>query len=145
MSHGLAAPVGFQFPVHRTHRRLTRCLILFSLTALVLWYTDVAIAISGAEGAEGHDSPFFSPVDRMINLLTGPLARAVVIVAMVGAGAALIFQGGEMKDFIKTLLMIVVVACIMVLAVSAYRFFFGDEGETAVLPLYLLYGTYMQS
>ena len=69
--------------------------------------------------------PFAEPLELLLNLLTSNVAIAVAVVGLVMAGAVLIFQGGEMKDFIKTILSVVIVAAVLVLAGNILNFFLG--------------------
>ena len=110
-----------------------------------LYWTGLAVAIltlhnlpafagtTGIEGVEDDrdwtgdlgDDPFADPLERLLDLLTSNVAIAVAVVGLVMAGAVLIFQGGEMKDFIKTILSVVIVAAVLVLAGNILNFFLG--------------------
>ena len=70
-------------------------LLVPALLLLALLVPDVAHAAS----AGGGGLPWDTPLTTLKDDLTGPVAFAVALIAMVACGAALIF-GGEINEFI---------------------------------------------
>lgn len=68
-----------------------------------------------AASSGGGGLPYESWLTLIVDSVSGPVAYAVSVVAMVGAGAGLIF-GGEMNGFLKTLLVIVLVLSFVIAA-----------------------------
>ena len=128
------------------HKLFKSALLLTFLLALTPLITTPANAICiddsgrvdiGDSGTMGGDceAVFGTQLNALIDVLTGPIAITVALVGLVSAGAMLIFQGGELRDFVKTLLTIVLVACLMILAGQVIGFFFGSEqGDGLLLP-----------
>ncbi|EIX9943218.1 TrbC/VirB2 family protein [Campylobacter coli] len=61
----------------------------------------------------GAGLPWEGPLEQIKASLSGPVAGVVSILAIIGAGAGLIW-GGELGGFIKTLIYIVLVIAIVV-------------------------------
>lgn len=78
---------------------------LVSGTALLL--------ICGAAHAQAL--PWEGPLTQIQNSLTGPVARAIGVVALAASGGMLAF-GGELGDFTKRIMMIVLALSVMLLA-----------------------------
>ena len=51
----------------------------------------------------------------------------ISLLGFVGGGAAMVF-GGEINDFIRRIIMLVMVVCVMVLAKSMFSTLFGVSG-----------------
>ncbi len=86
----------------RLGRRVLPVLLSVSASALVL--PGVAHAAAG-----GGALPWDGPLTTLRNDLTGPVAFSIALLAMVAAGAALAF-GGEMNQFTRSMIMVVLVA-----------------------------------
>lgn len=69
--------------------------------------------------------PWDTVVNQLIDEVTGTLAFALGVFAMVGAGAALIIGRGEIGGFIATMLYIVLVIAVIVNAVNVVHMFGG--------------------
>ena len=83
-------------------------LIAAALVA-ALFLPDVA----HAAGAGGGALPWDQPLTTLRNDITGPVAFTISLLAMVACGAALVF-GGEVNEFIRRLIMVVLVAAFLV-------------------------------
>lgn len=92
-----------------------------------------ALLCAGAVMASGGGGgmPWESPLTTLKESLTGPVAFVISILAIVGAGAGLIFGGGEMSAFVKTVLYIVIV---IALIMGASAFMNNMGWSSAVLP-----------
>ena len=61
----------------------------------------------------GGSLPWDAPLTTLRNDITGPVAFTISLLAMVACGAALVF-GGEVNEFIRRLIMVVLVAAFLV-------------------------------
>ena len=61
----------------------------------------------------GGSLPWDTPLTTPRNDITGPVAFTISLLAMVACGAALVF-GGEINEFIRRLIMVVLVAAFLV-------------------------------
>jgi type IV secretion system protein TrbC len=83
------------------------CLLAVSLIMLVSLSPEAAHA-STAGGA----LPWDGPLTTLKNDLTGPVAFTISLLAMVACGAALVF-GGEINEFIRRIIMLVLVVALI--------------------------------
>lgn len=79
------------------------------------------IALASQTGA---NLPWESPLDNLVDSITGPVAFAISLLAIVGVGAGLIF-GGEISGFIKTIAYIVLAIAVVVGGASIMKMFSG--------------------
>ncbi len=96
-------------------------LIIIS-AALVCVSTDAFATITTG-------TAFDSPLAILRTVFTGPIAYTAALLGIVVAGAMLVF-GGEIGDFAKRLIMLVLVIAIIVLANNVLLEFFGASGAT---------------
>jgi type IV secretory pathway VirB2 component (pilin) len=75
---------------------------------MTLLHPDAARAASA-----GGSLPWDTPLTTLKNDITGPVAFTISLLAMVAAGAALIF-GGEINEFVRRIIMLVLVASFIV-------------------------------
>jgi len=61
----------------------------------------------------GGSLPWDGPLTTLKNDITGPVAFTISLLAMVACGAALLF-GGEINEFVRRLIMLVLVAAFIV-------------------------------
>jgi type IV secretion system protein TrbC len=61
--------------------------------------------------------PWEGPLTQLQNSLTGPVAKSIGIIALAAAGGMLAF-GGELGDFTKRILMVVLALSVLILASS---------------------------
>ncbi len=66
--------------------------------------------------------PWESPLQTVSQSLTGPVAKAIGVVALAASGGMLAF-GGELGDFTKRILMVVLALSVMLLANSFMNLF----------------------
>jgi type IV secretion system protein TrbC len=57
----------------------------------------------------GGGLPWEAPLTTLSNSITGPVAYGVSIIGIVGAGGILIFAGGQVNEFLRSVLFIVLV------------------------------------
>lgn len=84
---------------------------------------DPAIAAGGGENA----LPWESPLKMVGDSIRGPVAMTISLIAIVVAGAMLAW-GGEINDFAKKIIMLVLVIAIIVGAAGLLQNLFGVSG-----------------
>jgi type IV secretion system protein TrbC len=90
-------------------------------------------AASGAFAAEaGNNLPWEGPLTTLVTSLTGPVAYAISVVAIVALGATLAFAGGEMGETMKRLLHVGIAVCCVVFAAQVMTSFIGQAAEIAL-------------
>jgi type IV secretion system protein VirB2 len=80
--------------------------------AIVAASIAVAIASPALAGTTGGGLPWEGPLKQIQESINGPVAGAIALAAMAIAGGMLIF-GGELNDFARRLMYIVLVAGIL--------------------------------
>lgn len=104
--------------------RISPLLLLFVLLMLA------APAFAGGGGG----LPWESPLTMISNSLTGPVAFVVSLLCLLGAGVGLAF-GGQMNDFLRTILIVVLVIALLVSGGNILQLLFGASGATlAMVP-----------
>jgi type IV secretion system protein VirB2 len=83
--------------------------LALAVLLIVLVLPDAAHAANAGGGA----LPWDTPLTTLRNDLTGPVAFTISLLAMVAAGAALVF-GGEINEFVRRIIMLVLVAAFLV-------------------------------
>ena len=110
--------------------RILASLIPFQ-AALMLGFA--LTAASGAFAAEnGNNLPWEGPLTTLVTSLTGPVAYAISVIAIVALGATLAFAGGEMGETMKRLLHVGIAVCCVVFAAQVMTSFIGQAAEIAV-------------
>jgi type IV secretory pathway VirB2 component (pilin) len=109
-----------------TQRQKSLRLAAFLSTAFVL-------CTYGAFAAEtGTNLPWEGPLTTLVTSLTGPVAYAISVVAIVALGATLAFAGGEMGETMKRLLHVGIAVCCIVFAAQVMSSFIGQAAEISV-------------
>lgn len=104
---------------------LDRSLALgFCILVLALAVADTALASSGGGGG----LPWEGPLQRIQQSITGPVAGFIALAAVAVAGGMLIF-GGELNDFARRLMYVVLVAGILLGATQIVGLF-GASGAS---------------
>ena len=67
--------------------------------------------------AHAQGLPWEGPLTTLQNSLTGPVAKAIGVIALAVSGGMLAF-GGELSDFTKRMMMVVLALSVMLLANS---------------------------
>jgi len=92
-----------------------------------------AAGSSGAFAAEtGTNLPWEGPLTTLVTSLTGPVAYAISVIAIVALGATLAFAGGEMGETMKRLLHVGIAVCCVVFAAQVMTSFVGQAAEIAL-------------
>ena len=95
--------------------KLVRMRKLFAVLSLALMAFAAGLIVSEAAWATptATAAPWEKGLETLKNSLTGPVAQAIALIAIVAAGAALIF-GGDMTGFMRTAVYIVLVLGIII-------------------------------
>ena len=90
----------------------------------------LAAASSVAFAAENVTNlPWEGPLTTLVTSLTGPVAYAISVIAIVALGATLAFAGGEMGETMKRLLHVGIAVCCVVFAAQVMSSFIGQAAE----------------
>lgn len=118
-------------PMSRSSR-LTTLILMAGALALLLLLASNAHAASGAGGG----LPYEDWLTRIRQSITGPVAFGISVIAIVAAGAMLIF-GGDMNGFMKTLVFIVLVLAFVIAAQNTLSAITGTGAVIASLADHL--------
>ncbi|WP_245277184.1 TrbC/VirB2 family protein [Rhizobium sp. CF080] len=88
---------------------------------------------SSALAGSGGSLPWESPLEQIQESITGPVAGYIALAAVAIAGGMLIF-GGELNDFARRLIYVVLVAGILLGATTIVGLF-GATGASVGLPV----------
>lgn len=99
----------------------------FTLGGLVV-IAVVALASPALAGSGGGGLPWEGPLEQIQESITGPVAGYIALAAVAIAGGMLIF-GGELNDFARRLMYVVLVAGILLGATQIVGLF-GATGAT---------------
>lgn len=90
-----------------------------ALPAVAAFAGGTAHAASSSSGS----LPWETPLQTVLTSLDGPVAYAISIIAIVAAGATLVW-GGEISEFTRRIIFIVMVISLIALATSVYSTIF---------------------
>lgn len=79
--------------------------------------TGLLLSLFGASLFAAAALPWETPLKTLQESLTGPIAKSIGVIAMAVAGGMLAF-GGELGDFTKRIMMVVLAIAVMLLASS---------------------------
>lgn len=96
--------------------------LLWTVLGLTFW-AGTALAAPSSEGA----LPWDTPIDRISQAISGPVAFLFALGGMVVLGIRWIF-GGEMGGMVRALLNTVIGLCLLVLAARFIQVLFGVSG-----------------
>lgn len=104
-----------------------------AVIAVALLAAPIALAsVTPALASSGGSLPWEGPLQQIQESITGPVAGAIALAAVAIAGGMLIF-GGELNDFARRLMYIVLVAGILLGATNIVGLF-GATGASIGLP-----------
>jgi len=106
------------------HKRSFLTLAVIAVAAIV--------AASPAFASSGGSLPWEGPLEQIQESITGPVAGYIALAAVAIAGGMLIF-GGELNDFARRLIYVVLVAGILLGATTIVGLF-GATGASIGLP-----------
>lgn len=96
-------------------------LVLFALFILSVLAGTVHAATGGA------GLPWETPLTTLSNSVTGPVAYAVSLIGIVGAGGVLIFAGGMVNEFLRAVLFCVLVIAFIIASKNTLTSFGFDK------------------
>jgi type IV secretory pathway VirB2 component (pilin) len=88
------------------------------------------IVIAGPAYASGSGMPWEGPLEQIVDSITGPVARAAAVIAIVIAGVTIIFSEGG--GGVRKLAFVGLGIAIMFAAVSFFLDFFGFAGGALI-------------
>jgi len=97
---------------------------------LLLWgllAASLLILVEPAWASQTAGMPWETPLEKIRNSLTGPVAMVISILGVATAGVSLIY-GSEFSDFTRRLIMLVLVIGLLVSASSILSLLFGVSG-----------------
>ncbi len=103
-----------------------------SLLTLAAMALSIAAAAFPAFASSGGSLPWEGPLEQIQESITGPVAGYIALAAVAIAGGMLIF-GGELNDFARRLMYVVLVAGILLGATTIVGLF-GATGASIGLP-----------
>lgn len=100
--------------------------IFFAIALIFLFLSEPAFA--------GNTSlPWEGPLETLKKSLTGPVALAIALIGVVVAGGMLIF-GGELGEFARRIIMLVLVLSLLILSSPILSTLFGvTSGSGAII------------
>jgi type IV secretion system protein VirB2 len=90
----------------------------FWIAVLLILFVFVAIHsahAADASGGGGAGLPWEGPLDKLKRSISGPVAFIIALLGIIATGATLIW-GGEIGEFAKRMIYVVLVVCIIVFA-----------------------------
>ena len=94
--------------------------LAFAIFAFILNSTEVF--------ASAQRLPWEGPLIKLKNSLSGPVALSVSVIAIVVTGATLVF-GGELGEFARRMIMLVMVISLLVMSQNVLSGFFSTSGS----------------
>lgn len=95
------------------------------------WAFTTMLHASSARAGSGGGLPWEAPLEQIQQSITGPVAGFIALSAVAVAGGMLIF-GGELNDFARRLMYVVLVAGIL-LGASQIVALFGATGASLAM------------
>lgn len=90
----------------------------------------VVLTFSSAAHASGSGMPWEGPLEQIVDSITGPVARAAAVIAIVIAGTAIMFSEGG--GGVRKLAFVGLGIAVMFAAVSFFLDFFGFAGGALI-------------
>ena len=107
-------------PTTTTHSGLSSCAARLTSAGLI------ALALASPAYAAGSGMPWEGPLQQVVDSITGPVARAAAVIAIVLAGITIIFSEGGSGT--RKLAYVGLGIAIMFAATSFFLNFFGFAG-----------------
>ncbi|MEQ1707150.1 MAG: TrbC/VirB2 family protein [Terricaulis sp.] len=93
-------------------------------------FTFALVSVSSPAFAAGSGMPWEGPLQQIVDSITGPVARAAAVIAIVIAGITIIFSEGG--GGVRKLAFVGLGIAIMFAAVSFFMDFFGFAGGAVI-------------
>jgi type IV secretion system protein VirB2 len=94
-------------------------LMLLAFACVILFHPSLALASS-----TGESMPWDSPLTKVLNSVTGPVAFVFSVIALVAFGCALLF-GSDLNAFVRGLLVLMMIISVVVFAKNMAASVFG--------------------
>lgn len=89
------------------------------------WLYLCVVVLSPLAHASNTGMPWESPLEKIVNSITGPVAFGVSVLGIVAAGIGLIFNNNDMSGFVKLLAGLALVISLIVFATNLLSTVFG--------------------
>ena len=89
------------------------------------WLYLCVVLLSPLAHASNTGMPWESPLEKIVNSITGPVAFGVSVLGIVSAGIGLIFNNNDMSGFVKLLAALALVISLIVFATNLLSTVFG--------------------
>ena len=89
------------------------------------WLYLCVVLLSPLANASNTGMPWESPLEKIVNSITGPVAFGVSVLGIVAAGIGLIFNNNDMSGFVKLLAALALVISLIVFATNLLSTVFG--------------------
>ena len=88
---------------------------LLCIALMLAWFSGPDMAQAASSGGGGL--PWETPLETLRDSITGPVAYAISLMGVVVAGATLVF-GGEINDFVRRIIMLVLVISLIIFSTN---------------------------
>jgi type IV secretion system protein VirB2 len=95
--------------------------------SIVLFLSLAVLAPEASASAGGGALPWESPLQTIADSISGPVAYAISLIGIVVAGAMLVW-GGEINEFARRIIMLVLVISLIVFATQLLSTLFNVSG-----------------
>ena len=100
-------------------------------TWLLMGLLFVATQLAWAGGGGGGGLPWETPLNRVAQSMTGPVALSISLIALMVAGGTLVF-GGELSEFARRSCVAVLAIAFLVLGAGFMTTLFGVGGAVVL-------------
>ncbi|MCF5043272.1 conjugal transfer protein TrbC [Pseudomonas sp. PA-7-1E] len=128
-----ASPVASSAPTLASKARgLLTSPYFWLMTAVVIALLFGAEPVHAANATEGGGSglPWEGPIAKLVQSISGPVAFGIALLGIIACGATLIW-GGEISEFTRRIIYVILVVCIIVFAKNLLT---GTMFSGAVIP-----------
>ena len=95
--------------------------------SIVVFFGLAVLAPEAIAGTGGGALPWESPLQTIADSISGPVAYAISLIGIVVAGAMLVW-GGEINEFARRIIMLVLVISLIVFATQLLSTLFNVSG-----------------
>ena len=103
--------------------------LMAALVVALLFGAEPAHAANATEGG-GAGLPWESPIAKLVQSISGPVAFGISLLGLIACGCTLIW-GGEISEFTRRIIYVILVVCIIIFAKSLLT---GSMFMGAVVP-----------
>jgi len=116
MTTSIVAPSSIPLFLVRPYKLLTNPIFWFALLAITLFFGVINPAhAADATPGGGAGLPWEGPLEKLKQSISGPVAFVIALLGIIACGATLIW-GGEVSEFTRRIIYVVLVVCIIVFA-----------------------------